>query len=153
MGGGYPCCRDAAGSTQTPPRVALPCLACQPGTTSAEYQVDIAGMIDRLVFICDDCELLNGVFILPQIDACFWRLHLDPVCGYSRMDLSVFGVTSGVIWELQIVNVSSSPSILVFSRFVSGTPSDCRVTGLTLNPQGQPGNCQHQMALASITAL
>jgi hypothetical protein len=153
MGGGYPCCRDAAGSTQAPVREALPCLACQPGTTAAEYQVDITGMIDRSIFRCEICDLLNGTFVLSQIDTCLWRLNFDPICNYSRMDLAVLTQNTGVIWELKIMDPSTSENILVLARFVSGVLSNCRVTALTLSAQGQPGNCQHQLAMASITGL
>ena len=155
MGGGYPCCREASGSTQPPPAgpVALPCVACLPGTTPLEIQVQISGMLDRFSFLCEHCDLLNSTFILRQVGQCFWRLNLEPSCGYNRMDLGVLAVTSGVIWQLNVINTGAAGKTLAFSRSVSGSPAQCDAVAISLNPLGQPGDCQHQHSAVSITAL
>jgi hypothetical protein len=144
--GWYPCCC----ATSSHSGLALDCAVCLPGTSPAQYQVEIDGMQDRAAFICDDCELLNGTYVVNQtVGGCWYVLSFPPICGYNRIELLV--AAWGYYVSFHGLGTGAGP--LVFQRIGLSAPRDCRANNVALFPQGFINRCTHLGATCLITAL
>jgi hypothetical protein len=138
------CCEPTSSSAATD------CQVCLPGTAPAQYLIQISGMRDRAAFICNDCESLDGAYIVNQtVGGCWYVLDFDPICGYNRIELLV--AAWGYYASFHGLGTGAGP--LVFQRIGLTAPRDCGVSGLTLIPQGFINRCSHLFATCAITAL
>jgi hypothetical protein len=145
--GWYPCCCVTSSGIGS-----LSCVICLPDTSPAQYKVDIDNMHDLASFICDDCEMLNGTYIVNQtVGGCWYVLNFPPICGYNRMELLV--AAWGYYVSFSHLGTGPGPGPLTFHRLGFTAPRDCRTDGLSLLPQGFTSVCTHIAATCLITAL
>ncbi len=93
--GGFPCCCAPEGSStagssgsQDPPQgssspTVPSCDSCQHGLIARYYQVELTG-IEQGIPGCDECETLNGVYIVEitrtEPTACYGAIPIDGAC-------------------------------------------------------------------------
>ncbi len=144
----FPCCCRTEGSSGSS-AITSDCVSCLPGTTPALYQIDILNMRDRFALLCDDCELLDGSYVVHPIGSCWYAVEFAPICGYYRIELLV--APGG--YYVTFIRPGPGPSTLGYARLGLSFPRECREHALTIPSTGGPGNCDHFSSLCRITAL
>jgi hypothetical protein len=148
MSGGYPCCCHGPGSGgSSVPQGA--CDVCLPGTSPPRFRVDINGMHDILALFCDDCESLDGTYLLDRAgNGCYYVVDFPAVCGYNRLELLV--AAHG--YFATFLGLATGAGALGYHRIPQTAPRDCRVSGLALLPYGFTDRCTHLGSTCLITA-
>lgn len=136
------------------------CGNCQSGTTSASYEITIAGIVDDT---CGDCESANATFVVAQTASpCIWSYLLDPdICAYTQVTMQVgVDLVSGVFIDVWISNTYPYtfpfPTEAVQWRQdgISGAPIDCQLSSFSVSLEGPVGtDCDGSAATCEVSAV
>ncbi|MGE0609282.1 MAG: hypothetical protein AB7O62_19480 [Pirellulales bacterium] len=144
----FPCCCPTDSSSHSSAALAE-CVSCLPGTTPASYQIDVVNMRDRFAVLCEECELLDGSYVVHPVGSCWYAVEFPPVCGYYRLELLV----APGAYYVTFIRLGGSPSTLGYDRLGLSFPRDCREHALPILATGGPGHCDHYASTVQITAL
>jgi len=141
---GAGCCCDA-----------IECTCCDPSDdVPDELQVTISGLSDNT---CDDCDDLNGVYILPvSVDpvfspaVCIWKyVFSSEVCGVDYIAVILYGASVSYV----VFGITYDAAIF-WNESPNETSYDCLNLDETWSDVEQSGNtCDVSGSTARIEAL
>jgi len=141
------------------------CPHCADGFAPRQWQVEIEGIVPALPSGCQQCEQLNGAYVLepsgsvPPLGACGWSLTLpEAICGVSTLRLSVWPFVGPDGWSIQLDLLDSGGQVVMGGGKYFAQPPECLgISGESLGPLhhglGYPNLCQLSQSNATVTAL
>ena len=141
------------------------CPHCADGFAPGQWQVEIEGILPASPPGCQQCEQLNGAYVLepsgsvPPLGACGWSLTLpEAICGVGTVRLSVWPFVGPDGWSIQLDLLDQAQQMVMSAvRHFAQPPVCLAMTGESLGRLqlglGYPGLCDVSQSSATVTAL
>ncbi len=132
------------------------CNACTGGLIGTQYQIDIAGIVNKGVVDCANCSSLNGTYIVNVVNPNCGGTYSFPsdICDYYIISLLFsFDGGSNYVRHVFMSNRFPTSSDVTFHDSIVNVTLDCITSPQTLTTDNQHFNCDDSAATCSVTKL